>query len=76
MGDGEPDLLLTFQIVGGRTAFQIDGAVGHQRNAGGGGDRIELDVDFGHLQLGLHGVDDAQAQVDRVTDRLLLVVVV
>jgi len=35
-----------------------------------------LTSSFGHLELGLHRVDDPQAQLDRVADRLLLVVVV
>jgi hypothetical protein len=34
MGVGEGNLLLAVGIVGGRAAFEIDGPVGEQRNAG------------------------------------------
>ena len=54
MGDGEGDLLLPLEIVGGRAAFEIDGAVGHQRDARGRGDRIELGVELVELELALH----------------------
>src|SRR3970282_1572011 len=43
---GEPYLLLALEVVGGRTAFEVDGAVRHQRDARGGGHRIALCVDL------------------------------
>jgi hypothetical protein len=73
---GEPDLLLARQIVGGRAALQVDGAVRHQRDAVGRGDQLVVDLEVRHLQLVLHRVDDLHAQVHRIADRLLLVVVV
>jgi len=39
-------------------------------------DELVPDVELGHLELALHRVDDPQAQLERVADRLLLVVVV
>ena len=76
MGDGEGDLLLPLEIVGGRAAFQIDRAVRHQRDARGGGHRVELDLELVELELLLHRIDDLVAQVHRVADDLLLVVVI
>ena len=74
--DREPDLLLARDVVGGRAALQVDGAVRHQRDAVGRGDQLVVDLDRRHLQLGFDRVDDPVAQVHRVADRLLLVVVV
>ena len=68
------DLLLAVGIVGGRAAFEVDGAVGHQRDAGRRGHRIELDLELVELELLLHGVDDLVADVHREPDRLLVVV--
>jgi len=64
------------QVVRRRAAFEVDRAVRHQRDAFAEGHELVLDVELGHLELGLHRVDDPQAQLDRVADRLLLVVVV
>src|SRR5713101_4447989 len=47
-----------------------------QRYAVRRGDELVLDLELGHLQLALHRVHDPQAQIHRVADRLLLVVVV
>ena len=74
VGVGEPHLLLALGVVGGGAALQIDGAVGHQRNAGGRRDRVELHLELGELQLLLHGVDDLGADVHGEADGLLLVV--
>ena len=74
MGVGEGDLLLPLGIVGGRAAFEIDGAVRHQRNARRRGHRIELDLELVELELLLHGVDDLVANVHGEADRLLVVV--
>ncbi len=68
------DLLLALGVVGGRTAFEVDGAVGDQRNAGRRRHRIELDLELVELELLLHGIDDLVADVHRVADRLLVVV--
>src|SRR6266705_2494984 len=54
--------------------LEIDGAVGHQRNARRRGDRIQLHQEVGHLQLRLDRVDDLAAEVDRVAEGRLLVV--
>ena len=74
VGVGEGDLLLTVGVVRGRTAFEVDGAVGDQRDAGRRGDRVELDLELRQLQVRLHRVDDLQADLHRVADRLLVVV--
>ena len=74
MGVGEGDLLLALGVVGGRAAFEIDGAVGHQRNAGRRRHRIELDLELVELELLLHGIDDLAADVHGVADRLLVVI--
>ena len=60
VGDGEGDLLLALEVVGGRAAFEVDRAVRDQRNARGGGHRVELDVELGELELPLHRVDDLE----------------
>src|SRR5262249_4107315 len=74
--DREPNLLLPFGIVGGRAAFEVDGAIRDQRNAGSRGDRIELDLQLVELELALHRVDDPVAEIHRIADDLLLVVVI
>ena len=74
VGVGEGDLLLAVGIVGGRAAFEVDGAVGQQRNTRRGGDRIELDLELVELELLLYRVDDPVADVDREADRLLVLV--
>src|SRR5215212_9852457 len=74
MGVGEPHLLLTLCIVGGRSAFKVDGPVGHQRNPGRRGDGIELDLELVELELLLYRVDDLVTDVHRKTDRLLVIV--
>src|SRR5882757_7867929 len=71
---GEGDLLLPFDIVGGRAAFQVDGAVRQQRDAGRRRHRIELDLELVELELFLHGLDDLVADVHREADRLLVFV--
>src|SRR3954471_4653754 len=43
------DLVRAFDIVGGRTAFEIDGAVGKQRDAGRRRPRVELDLELVEL---------------------------
>ena len=54
MGDRERDLLLSLEVVGGRAALEVDGAVGDQRDAVGRGDRVELDLELWQLELLLH----------------------
>ncbi len=76
MGDRKGHLLLALEVIGGRAAFEIDGAVRHQRDAGGGGHRIELDLELVELELGLHGVDDLPAQIHGIAHDLLAVVVI
>src|SRR4029077_5116108 len=63
-------------VFGARAPLEVDGAVRHQRDAVRRGHELVLDVELRHLELVLYGVDDPQAQVHRVADRLLLVVVV
>jgi hypothetical protein len=50
-GGREADLFLTFEVVGGRAAFDVDRAVLDQRDAVGRGDRHQAGVDLGQLQL-------------------------
>jgi hypothetical protein len=76
MGDGEGDLLLPFEVIRGRAAFQIDRAVRNQRDAGGRGDRVELGLERGKLERILHPIDDAGAQIHSIAHDLLLVVVI
>ncbi len=71
---GEGHLLLTIGVVGRRAAFEIDGAVRHQRNAAGRGDDALIDLELVQLELGLDLIDDLHADVDCVADDLLLVV--
>src|SRR5579871_3531033 len=68
------DLLEALGIVGGRAAFEIDGAVRKQGNAGRGRHRVEFGGEFIELELFLHGLDDLQADIDGEADRLLVVV--
>src|SRR5262249_36418682 len=76
MRDGERDLLLALEIVGGRAAFEVDGAVGYQRDARGGGDRVELGFKVRELEVFLHTIDDPGAEIHGLTYDLLLVIVI
>ncbi len=76
VGDRERDLFLPLEVVGGRAALKVDRAVCHQRNAGGRGDGLQLDLEFAELEVRLHRVDDLVAEVHRIADDLLLVVIV
>ena len=67
-------LLLPRFIVGGGAAFEVDRAVGHQRNAVLRGHRRMRDLERRKFQLRLDGIDDPVADVDVIADRLLLVV--
>jgi len=72
----ERDFLLPGDVVGRRAAFEVDRSVRHQRNAVRRRYELILHVEFRQLEVGANGVDDAQAQIHRIADRLLLVVVV
>ena len=61
MRDGEGNLLLPLKVISSRAAFEIDRAVGDQRNAGGRSHRIELHLQLGKLELTLDRVHDAIA---------------
>ena len=74
MGIGEPDLFETVGVIGSRAAFKVDGVIGQQWNAGGRRHRVQFDRQPVELQLLLHGIDDFVADVDRKSDRLLIVV--
>ena len=74
IGGREGNLLLALDAVGGGAALHVDIAAGKDRNAGLGGDGNELDLEFGHLELGLDRIDDLQADIDAVADRTLFVV--
>ena len=76
MGDGEGNLLLPLEIVGGRAAFEVDGAVRDQRDARGGGDRLQFNVELRKFEVRFHRVDDLATQIHGVADDLLLVVVI
>src|SRR6202011_6158980 len=58
----------------GRTAFEVDGTVGQQWNAGRRRHRIKLDLELVEIELLFHGVDDLVTDVNRKADRLLTVV--
>jgi hypothetical protein len=60
----ERDLLLAVEVVGGRPAFEVNGAVGDERDARRGGDRCELDVELVELEFLLHGLDHLEADVE------------
>src|SRR5207248_4739604 len=73
---GERDLLLPLEVVGRRAALDVHRAVLHQRDAVLRSDRDELHLQVRELQLALRRVDDAQRDLLRVTDDLLLVVII
>src|SRR5262249_49741667 len=66
----EIDLTLTREVVGGGRADHVDGAVEQQRNARRRDERLEFHLELFELQLGLHAVDDLEAEIDRVALRL------
>src|SRR5262249_24985415 len=76
MGDGERHLLLALEIVGGRAALEVDGAVGYQRDTRGGGDWVELGFEVRKLEVFLHPIDDPRAEIHGIAHNLLLVVVI
>ncbi len=63
---GERHLLLTFQVVGGGAALEVDGAVLQQRDPVLRGDRCELDLQAGQAERLLHPVDDQVGDLLRV----------
>src|SRR5207253_3887923 len=67
--DGEVNLLLTFEVVGGGAAFHVHGAVLHQRDTGLRGDQVVLDVEVRHVQVFFYGFDDFQLNIVGVADR-------
>ena len=74
VGRSEGHLLLPLDAIGRRATFHVDIAGLQLRNAVARRDRLQVDLEIGHLELGLHRVDDLHAEVHRVADRLLLVV--
>jgi hypothetical protein len=48
------DLLLAREVVGGRAALEVDGAVGHERDAGLRGHGVVLHRELRHAELLLH----------------------
>src|SRR6266403_5890049 len=74
MGIGKGNLLQTVGVVGGRSTFEVDGAIGQQWNSGRRRYRIEFDRELVELELVLHGIDDLVTYVDRKDDRLLVVI--
>ena len=73
-GRRKGDLLLAFQVVGGRAALEVDGAIGHQRNPVGRSDRAHHHFEFTQTQVFLQGGDHLHAQVNRIPLVLLFVV--
>src|SRR5712675_3741331 len=71
---GEGNLLQTICVVGGRSAFKVDGTISEQWNAGRRRHRSEFNRELVELELFLHGVDDFVTDVHGKTDRLLVVV--
>ena len=76
MRDGEGDLLLSFEVIGGRAAFEVHGLVGDQRDTRRRGDRIELGLEVCELELLFHPIDDARAQIHGIAHDLLLIVII
>jgi hypothetical protein len=74
VGRTERHLLLALDRIRRRAALHVDGSVLHQRNAVGRGDRLQVDLEIGQLEVGLDRIDDLHAQVHRIADGLLLVV--
>ncbi|MNF99942.1 hypothetical protein D3C84_828610 [compost metagenome] len=66
--DREGHLLLALDVVGGRTAFDVNGAVLYQRNTGLGGDQVVFDVQVWLVQVLFQGLDDGQLDVMGITD--------
>ena len=72
----KPTCFWRSRIVGGRAALDIDGTVLHQRDAVGGSDRHQLDVELGQLLVFLNRLGDLEQNFVGEADDLLLVVVV
>ncbi|MNH11913.1 hypothetical protein D3C79_714420 [compost metagenome] len=66
--DREGDLLLALDVVGGRTTFDVNGAVLYQRDTGLGGDEVVFDLQVRLVQVLFQGLDDCQLDVMGVTD--------
>jgi hypothetical protein len=58
---GKSDLLLSTAHIGGRSALDVDRAVGDQRDAGGRRHRVVLDVETSQTELRLHRLHDMLA---------------
>src|SRR5262245_19333379 len=76
MRDRERHLLLSLEIIGGRTAFEVHGAVRDQRDTRRRSDRVELGFERGEFERAFHPIDDARAQIHGIAYHLLLIVVV
>jgi hypothetical protein len=70
----ERHLLLALDQVGGGAALDVDRAVLHQRHAVGRSHGLVLDLDGRQLELGLHRLDDAVADLDAVAHGLQVAV--
>ncbi|SBT03752.1 hypothetical protein ACCAA_1120008 [Candidatus Accumulibacter aalborgensis] len=75
-GIRETDLLLSLNVVGRRTTFEVDRAILDQRDAIRRGDRHQLDVELGEFQFSLDGIDRLEHHFLRVADDLLLVIII
>ncbi|MCY1553714.1 hypothetical protein D9M68_902250 [compost metagenome] len=65
---------MAVEVVGGVAAFQVDGAVGQQRNARGRRRRVVAHLQLGQLQRRLYVLGDFLADFHCVADRLLVAV--
>ena len=66
----EGSFLLTLQRIGGRAAFDIDGAVLDERDAVGRSDRLILDVKLREAEFLLDGIRNALADREGIACRL------
>ncbi len=71
---GERHLPLPVRIVGGGRAYEINRPIHHEWNAIGGSDRERFDAHIGNVDFALHRVDDPHADIDGISNRLLVTV--
>ena len=67
--DREVDLLLAFNVVGGGTTLNVNGAVLHQRDTGLGGNEVVLDLQVRHVELFFQPFNDSQLHIMGVANR-------
>ena len=75
-GVGERRLFLALEVIGGRTALEVVGAVLQQRNTVLRGDRDHLNLQIRLVQLRFNRLDDGVGVSLRIAHDFLLVVVI